>query len=140
MHPRNPIFYTIFRVLNSFLNVNVFYVSIPQIYNFYIIYNIFKKCLIGRIHPIRHLPEEFVFYDEKHPWDEKELYFHSVSYQAASWSRPRRVCIRSIREASELLFSHAFIVTSFSEKFPQKEFLKNTSVKGEVCPKFEFIK
>ena len=26
------------------------------------------------------LAEEFLFYDDNHPWEEKEVYFHSVSY------------------------------------------------------------
>lgn len=28
--------------------------------------------------------EKFVFYDNNHPWNEKEVYYHSVSYQAGS--------------------------------------------------------
>lgn len=35
------------------------------------------------------LAEEFLLYDDNHPWEEKEVYFRSVSYQAASWSKPR---------------------------------------------------
>ena len=66
------------------------------------------------------LAEEFVFYDNHHPWDEKEVYYHSVSYQAASWFKPRRVCIRSTREVGELLFKHSFIVTNFSENISAK--------------------
>src|SRR5699024_7356368 len=61
------------------------------------------------------LAEEVVFYDNHHPWDEKAVYYHSVSYQAASWFKPCRVCIRSTREVGELLFKHSFIVTNFSE-------------------------
>jgi len=38
-----------------------------------------------------------------------------MSYQAESWSKPRRVSIRSTREVGELLFSHAFIVTNLSK-------------------------
>ena len=69
------------------------------------------------------LAEELVYYDDHHPWDEKETYYHSVSYQAKSWTNPRRVCIRSTREAGELLFNHAFILTSFSENIiPQRVF------------------
>ena len=61
------------------------------------------------------LAEELVYYDDNHPWDEKETYYHSVSYQAGSWTIPRRVCIRSPQEAGELLFNHTFIIISFSE-------------------------
>lgn len=61
------------------------------------------------------LSEELVYYNDNHPWDEKETYYHSVSYQARFWTIPRRVCIRSPREAGELLFNHTFIIISFSE-------------------------
>lgn len=36
----------------------------------------------------------------------KKVYFCSVSYQAASCSKPRRVYVRSTREVGELLFNH----------------------------------
>ena len=78
------------------------------------------------------LAEEFLFYDDNHPWEEKEVYFHSVSYQAASWSKPRRVCIRSTREAGELLFSHAFIVTSFSESISAKRVFETYKKRGTM--------
>src|SRR5699024_3956721 len=61
------------------------------------------------------LAEEFILYDNNHPWDEKEEYYYSVPYQDGSWSKSRRVCIRSTRDVGELLFSHAFIVTNFSD-------------------------
>lgn len=78
------------------------------------------------------LAEEFLFYDDNHPWEEKEVYFHSVSYQAASWSKPRRVCIRSTREAGEILFSHAFIVTSFSESISAKRIFETYKKRGTI--------
>lgn len=44
-----------------------------------------------------------------------EVQYFSTTYQAQSWSQSRRVCIRSTREAGELLFRHEFIVTNLSE-------------------------
>ena len=32
------------------------------------------------------LSEELVYYNDNHPWDEKETYYHSVSYQARFWT------------------------------------------------------
>ena len=78
------------------------------------------------------LAEEFVFYDNHHPWDEKEVYYHSVSYQAASWFKPRRVCIRSTREVGELLFKHSFIVTSFSENISAKKVFETYNQRGTM--------
>ena len=78
------------------------------------------------------LAEEFVFYDNHHPWDEKEVYYHSVSYQAASWTKSRRVCIRSTREVGELLFKHSFIVTNFSENISAKRVFETYNKRGTM--------
>lgn len=78
------------------------------------------------------LAEEFVFYDNHHPWDEKEVYYHSVSYQAASWTKSRRVCIRSTREVGELLFKHSFIVTNFSENISAKKVFETYNQRGTM--------
>ena len=78
------------------------------------------------------LAEEFVFYDNHHPWDEKEVYYHSVSYQAASWFKPCRVCIRSTREVGELLFKHSFIVTNFSENISAKRVFETYNKRGTM--------
>src|SRR5690625_2228218 len=81
---------------------------------------------------LAHLAEEFLLYDDNHPWEEKEVYFRSVPYQSASWSEPRRVCIRSTREAGELLFSHAFIVTSFSENISPERVFETYKKRGTM--------
>lgn len=78
------------------------------------------------------LSEEFVFYDNDHPWDEKEVYYHSVLYQAASWTKSRRVCIRSTREVGELLFKHSFIITNFSVNILAKRVFKNYNKRGTM--------
>jgi hypothetical protein len=78
------------------------------------------------------LAEKFVYYDNNHPWDEKEEYYYSVSYQAASWSKARRVCVRSTREVGELLFNHAFIVTNFSKNISPKRVFKTYNKRGSM--------
>lgn len=78
------------------------------------------------------LSEEFVFYDNDHPWDEKEVYYHSVLYQAASWTKSRRVCIRSTREVGELLFKHSFIITNFSVNILAKRVFKIYNKRGTM--------
>ncbi|MFL2099113.1 transposase, partial [Marinilactibacillus psychrotolerans] len=61
------------------------------------------------------LAEQSVLYGDNQKWEDREVQYFSVLYQAQSWSKPRRVCIRSVREGGELLFQHSFIVTSLSE-------------------------
>lgn len=78
------------------------------------------------------LAEEFVYYDNNHPWDEKEVYYQNVPYQAASWTKPRRVCVRSTREVGELLFRHAFIVTNFSKNISAKRVFETYNKRGTM--------
>ncbi|WP_142657893.1 transposase, partial [Enterococcus faecium] len=59
--------------------------------------------------------EHSVLYGDNQEWEEREVQYFSLPYQAQSWSKPRRVCIRSVREGGELLFHHAFIVTNLSD-------------------------
>lgn len=81
---------------------------------------------------IYRLAEEFVYYDNNHSWDEKEIYYYSVPYQAASWSKPRRVCIQSTREVGELLFNHAFIVTNLSENISPERVFETYKKRGTM--------
>ncbi|MFV8240744.1 IS1380 family transposase [Aerococcus viridans] len=93
--------------------------------------NHFVICLKNNKNLYR-LAEAFVEYDDNHPWDEKEVYYYSVPYQAASWSNSRRVCIRSTREGGELLFNHAFIVTNFSKDISPKKVFETYNKRGTI--------
>lgn len=61
------------------------------------------------------IAEKSVLYGDNQKLEEREVQYFSTTYQAQSWSHSRRVCIRSTREAGELLFQHEFIVTNLSE-------------------------
>lgn len=61
------------------------------------------------------LAESYVLVDEDHAWDKREVHYYSAAYQAKSWPKERRICIKSTREAGELLFRHEYVVTNFSE-------------------------
>lgn len=67
------------------------------------------------------LAEQFVTIGEHTQWEETETYYQSVFYQAQSWTKPRRVCIRSTRPGGELLFQHEFIVTTLSENVSSQD-------------------
>ena len=103
--------------------------------NIYDLCDLYENQYVIRLKANRNLyrlAEEFVFYDNHHPWDEKEVYYHSVSYQAASWTKSRRVCIRSTREVGELLFKHSFIVTNFSENISAKRVFETYNKRGTM--------
>lgn len=64
--------------------------------------------------------------EELHPANEiqdatvSESYMEETIYQAASWSKPRRIIIQSTRLAGELFFSHGFFVTNLTDAFSPK--------------------
>ncbi len=43
-----------------------------------------------------------------------ECYYEETIYQAKSWSKPRKVIIKSVRPAGELLFTHSYLGDQFS--------------------------
>ena len=60
------------------------------------------------------MAEQFVQFGDETEWSQREEHFYSSRYQAASWKHDRRVCIRSVRAANELIFHHEFLLTNFS--------------------------
>lgn len=78
------------------------------------------------------LAEEFVRFGDAHPWQEREIHYHSVSYQAASWGRKRRVCLRSTREAGELVFRHEYVVTNLAESVPAEWVFQTYQQRGTM--------
>lgn len=61
------------------------------------------------------MAEQFVQVGDDTEWSRREEHFYSIRYQADSWKHDRRVCIRSVREADELIFHHEFIITNLSD-------------------------
>lgn len=61
------------------------------------------------------IAEQFVFIDDNLDWTKKEVRYISTIYQAKSWKKPRRLCIKSTREANELIARHEFVLTNLSE-------------------------
>lgn len=46
-----------------------------------------------------------------------EVFYEETIYQAKSWSKARKVIIKSVRPAGELLFTHSFFVTNLVDAF-----------------------
>lgn len=76
--------------------------------------------------------------EELHPIDEirdvtvTESYIEESIYQAASWSKPRRIIIQSTRPAGELFFTHAFFVTSLGETFSPQAIVHSYKQRGTM--------
>src|SRR5699024_8746975 len=78
------------------------------------------------------LAEQSVLYEDNQKWEDREVQYFSMPYQTQSWSKPRRVCIRSIREAGELLFQHVVIVAHLSENVSPQVIFSSCGKRGTM--------
>ena len=63
---------------------------------------------------------------------QREEYFYSIRYQAGTWKHDRRVCIRSVREANEVIFHHEFIITNLSDVIPAERVYQSYWKRGTM--------
>ncbi|MCA9765306.1 MAG: IS1380 family transposase [Carnobacterium sp.] len=78
------------------------------------------------------LAESFILIGDDHPWEKKEVHYYSTTYKAKSWSKKRRVCIKSTREANELLFKHEYLITNCTENLSSKALFKIYHNRGRM--------
>ena len=78
------------------------------------------------------IAEQFVSINDQHDWDKKEVHYVSTIYQAKSWSHPRRICIKSTREATELIARHEFVLTNLSEDISSEAVFQTYSKRGTM--------
>ena len=76
--------------------------------------------------------------DELHPSSfisdvsKAEMYYEESIYQANSWSKPRKIIIKSVRPAGELLFTHSFFVTNLGDTFSPKAIVLSYQKRGTM--------
>lgn len=70
------------------------------------------------------IADQFITIKDHHDWSKKEVHYYNATYQAKSWGKSRRICIKSTREASELLFRHNSSLLIFQKTSLQKWFSK----------------
>lgn len=76
--------------------------------------------------------------DELHPFSvssdvtKTECYYEESMYQAKSWSKPRKVIIKSVRPAGELFFNHSFIITNLVDAFSPKDIVLTYQKRGTM--------
>lgn len=61
-----------------------------------------------------------------------ECYYEETIYQAKSWSKPRKVIIKSVRPAGELFFNHSFLVTNLVDAFSPKDIVLTYQKRGTM--------
>jgi len=76
--------------------------------------------------------------DELHPSSvisdvsNTDIYYEETIYQAKSWSNPRKVIIKSVRPAGELLFTHSFFVTNLVDAFSPEAIVLTYQKRGTM--------
>jgi len=76
--------------------------------------------------------------DELHPTSvdsdvtKAECHYEESIYQAKSWSKPRKVIIKSVRPAGELFFNHSFIVTNLVDAFSPQDIVLAYQKRGTM--------
>lgn len=104
----------------------------PELYDLCEAYDSFFVIRLKANRNLSKIAESFIQIDDNHPWDEKEVVYSSTSYQAKSWSKERRVCIKSTREADELLFRHEYIVTNYSNNVSAETVFRTYCKRGTM--------
>jgi hypothetical protein len=61
-----------------------------------------------------------------------ECYYEETVYQANTWSKPRKVIIKSVRPAGEFLFTHTFLVTNLVAAFTPKAIVLTYQKRGTM--------
>lgn len=61
-----------------------------------------------------------------------DCYYEDIFYQAHSWSKPRRVVIKSVRPAGQLIFNHSFFVTSLENAFSPENIVLSYQKRGTM--------
>jgi len=61
-----------------------------------------------------------------------ECYYEETTYQANSWVKPRKVIIKSVRPAGELLFTHSFFVTNLVDAFSPEAIISTYQKRGTM--------
>lgn len=104
--------------------------TLPTLYDicdqesvYFVIYlesNIILQRLVETYHPSTE-PSDF---------SKKECYFEETIYQAKTWSKPRKIIIKSVHPAGELFFHHAFYVTNLVEAFKPEAIVRTYQKRG----------
>lgn len=61
-----------------------------------------------------------------------EIHYEETIYQADSWSKARKVIIKSVRPAGELLYNHTFYVTNLVNAFTPKSIVHTYQKRGTM--------
>src|SRR5699024_10066311 len=59
-------------------------------------------------------------------------YVEETTYQAGSWSKPRRIIIQSVSPAREMIFTHAYFVTNLGQAFSPQAIVQSYQKRGTM--------
>ncbi|MFL2139814.1 transposase, partial [Desemzia sp. FAM 23991] len=71
-----------------------------------------------------------ITYGDDTNWEETEVQYFNIDYQAKSWKKPQRVVIKSTRDG--LLFRHEFVTTNLSTVIRNDQVFKMYQNRGTM--------
>ena len=104
----------------------------PELYDLCEAYDSFFVIRLKVNRNLLKLGEGFIQIDDIHLWDKKEVVYSSTSYQVKNWSKERRICIKSTREADELLFRLECIITNYSNNVSAETVFRTYCKRGTM--------
>lgn len=76
------------------------------------------------------IAEHLITYGDDTNWEETEVQYFNIDYQAKSWKKPQRVVIKSTRDG--LLFRHEFVTTNLSTVIRNDQVFKMYQNRGTM--------
>ncbi|SEK49731.1 Transposase DDE domain group 1 [Carnobacterium iners] len=84
----------------------------PEIYELADDYSVQFVIRVKANTKLQSIAEHLITYGDDTNWEETEVQYFNIAYQAKSWKKPQRVVIKSTRKG--LLFRHEFVTTNLS--------------------------
>nr|WP_051929630.1 IS1380 family transposase [Carnobacterium mobile] len=76
------------------------------------------------------IAEHLITYGDDTNWEETEVQYFEIDYQAKSWKKPQRVVIKSTHDG--LLFRHEFVITNLSKAIRNDQVVEKYQNRGTM--------
>jgi len=106
--------------------------AVPALYEFCEKESVYYTIRLKSNAVLQRIAEELHSSTSTTDFAQSECYYEEIPYQAKSWSKPRRVIIKSERLANEMFFTHTFIVTNLGDAFTPKDIAHSYQKRGTM--------
>src|SRR5690625_2755677 len=106
--------------------------AVPDLYEFCEKESVYYTIRLKSNAVLQRIAEELHSSTSTTDFAQSECYYEDIPYQAKSWSKPRRVIIKSERLANEMHFTHTFIITNLGDAFTPKDIAHSYQKRGTM--------